>query len=179
MGKVREETMSKPSAGDGGKPTGPAKSGRTRAVAGFFGNLLRSDRYKPTQGKRARLFTALGLGTVVLAGLYTFYNYALADTGRLISYNTVLGLGLLAAWIIWRVVEYPPFADFLIATEAEMNKVSWSSWDDLKRATFVVLATVLIIALFLLGVDVVWSKLLQIIGVLRFDGGGGFGSQAG
>jgi preprotein translocase subunit SecE len=179
MGKVREETMSKASSGDGGKSNPPAKPGRTRAVVGFFGNLLRAARYKPTQGKRARLWSALALGTVVAAGIYTFYNYALADTGRLISYNTTLLIVLVAAWIIWRVVEYPPFADFLIATEAEMNKVSWSSWNDLKRATAVVLATVLIISLFLLGVDVLWSKLLQIIGVLRFDGGGGFGSQAG
>ena len=42
-------------------------------------------------------------------------------------------------WLIFRLVQYPPFADFLIATEAEMNKVSWTSRDDLNRATTVVL----------------------------------------
>ena len=36
----------------------------------------------------------------------------------------------------------PPFVEFLIATEAEMNKVSWTSRDDLYRATSVVLTTV-------------------------------------
>jgi preprotein translocase subunit SecE len=60
-----------------------------------------------------------------------------------------------------------------------MNKVSWSTWDDLKRATLVVLTTVLVLSLFLLGVDVVWSNLLKALHVLQFDGGGGFGSQAG
>ena len=38
-------------------------------------------------------------------------------------------------WIIFRLVQYPPFVEFLIATEAEMNKVSWTSRDDLYRAT--------------------------------------------
>jgi preprotein translocase subunit SecE len=179
MGKVREDTMAKPSAGDGGKPTGANKPGRSRAVVGFVGNLLRADRYKPTQGKKARLWTALGLAAVVAAGLSTFYNTVLGETTLLVRFNTTVALGLLAAWLIWRAVEYPPFADFLVATEAEMNKVSWTNWDDLKRATVVVLATVLIISLFLLGVDVLWSKLLQLIGVLHFDGSGGFGSQAG
>jgi len=40
-----------------------------------------------------------------------------------------LPLLLLAAsiWLAWRVVNFPPFADFLIATEAELNKVSWTT----------------------------------------------------
>ncbi len=164
---------------EGAKVPSSAKPGYARAVTGFFSNLLRTDRYKPTQGKRARLWTALGLGAIFASGLYTFYNYYLSDQGRLLSYNTALALAAVSAWLIWRFVEYPPFADFLIATEAEMNKVSWTSWDDLKRATAVVLATVFLISMFLFGVDVLWSKLLLIIGVLRFDGGGGFGSQAG
>jgi preprotein translocase subunit SecE len=43
----------------------------------------------------------------------------------------------------------------------------------------VVLTTVFLVAVFLFGVDWVWSNLLQLIGVLRFGGGGSFGSQAG
>src|SRR5205823_12945818 len=32
-----------------------------------------------------------------------------------------------AMWFAWRVVNQPVFADFLIATEAELNKVSWTT----------------------------------------------------
>ncbi len=32
-----------------------------------------------------------------------------------------------ALWLAWRVVNVPSFADFLIATEAELNKVSWTT----------------------------------------------------
>ena len=76
-------------------------------------------------------------------------------------------------------MQYPPFVEFLIATEAEMNKVSWTSRDDLYRATTVVLVTVLLMSLFLFGVDWLWSNLLQLLGVLKFGGGGAFGSTAG
>ena len=43
----------------------------------------------------------------------------------------------------------------------------------------VVLVTVLVIAVYLFGVDWLWSWLLKLIGVLRFDdSGGGLGSNA-
>ena len=87
--------------------------------------------------------------------------------------------GPVLGWIIFRLVQYPPFVEFLIATEAEMNKVSWTSRDDLYRATSVVLTTVLLMAVFLFGVDWVWSNLLQFIGVLRFGNVCPFGSTAG
>ena len=80
-------------------------------------------------------------------------------------------------WIIFRLVQYPPFVEFLIATEAEMNKVSWTSRDDLYRATIGRPGRPsLLMAVFLFGVDWLWSNLLQLIGVLKFGGGGAFGS---
>ena len=88
-------------------------------------------------------------------------------------------VGAVLGWIIFRLVQYPPFVEFLIATEAEMNKVSWTSRDDLYRATTVVLATVVLMSVFLFGVDWLWSNLLQLLGVLKFGGGGAFGSNAG
>ncbi len=62
-------------------------------------------------------------------------------------------VGAVLGWLIFRLVEFPPFVEFLIATEAEMNKVSWTSRDDLYRATTVVLSTVVLMAVFLFGVD--------------------------
>jgi len=42
---------------------------------------------------------------------------------------------LMLLWVSWRLVNIPTFADFLIATEAEMNKVSWSTRRRRLRAT--------------------------------------------
>jgi preprotein translocase SecE subunit len=79
-------------------------------------------------------------------------------------------LVLLAAsiWLAWRMVNLPVFADFLIATEAEMNKVSWTTQKRLVQDTIVVLVTVVLMAGFLFSMDVMWKQLLswKHIGVL-------------
>jgi preprotein translocase SecE subunit len=78
---------------------------------------------------------------------------------------------LLLGYFSWRVVNWPTFADFLIATEAEMNKVSWTTRQRLVQDSVVVLVTVALMALFLFTVDVVWIKVLswRPISVLLFD----------
>ena len=58
-------------------------------------------------------------------------------------------------------MNYPPFADFLIAVEAEMAKVSWPSRRELVRATIVVLVTMLVLTIMLSVYDTVWSLLLD------------------
>jgi len=63
-------------------------------------------------------------------------------------------------WLAWRIVNYPMFADFLIATEAEMNKVSWTSRKNLMKDTIVVLVTMVLMAGFLFCTDLVWEVLL-------------------
>jgi preprotein translocase SecE subunit len=78
---------------------------------------------------------------------------------------------LLAAgiWLSWRVVNLPLFADFLIATEAELNKVSWTTRKRLFQDTIVVLVTVLLMAGYLFFVDLAWKEVLswKPIGVLQ------------
>src|SRR5262249_15458746 len=80
-------------------------------------------------------------------------------------------LGLLLLWFAWRIVNWPVFADFLIATEAEMHKVSWTSRKRLVQDTIVVLTTVFLMTVFLFIVDIVWIKVLswRPIGVLQVD----------
>jgi preprotein translocase SecE subunit len=80
-------------------------------------------------------------------------------------------LALLLMWLAWRVVNVPAFADFLIATEAEMNKVSWTSRKRLMQDTVVVLTTMILMTLFLFIVDIIWIKVLSSdwIWVLQVD----------
>jgi preprotein translocase SecE subunit len=84
-----------------------------------------------------------------------------------------LPLLLLAAsiWLAWRVVNFPPFADFLIATEAELNKVSWTTRPRLIQDTIVVLVTVALLAMFLFLMDQTWRVVLSSkpIGVLQLS----------
>ena len=61
----------------------------------------------------------------------------------------------------------PSFADFLIAVEAEMNKVSWPTRTELVRSSLVVIFLMFFMALILVFFDVFWQKLLQILQVIK------------
>jgi preprotein translocase SecE subunit len=77
-----------------------------------------------------------------------------------------LAVMLFSLWFAYRLVNYPRFADFLIATEAEMNKVSWSSRKRLWQDTIVVLTTVFLMFLFLYAMDTASTFALRKIGVI-------------
>ena len=56
-------------------------------------------------------------------------------------------------WLAFRAVNLPQFADFLISVEAEMDKVTWSSRQELYRATVVVITTMVLLGAILLLYD--------------------------
>jgi len=78
-----------------------------------------------------------------------------------VKFTLPLLLAALSLWLAFRLVNLPVFADFLIATEAEVNKVSWTSRRQLIQDTIVVLVTVVLTTLLLLAVDSVWFYLLS------------------
>ena len=84
-----------------------------------------------------------------------------------VAYTLPVILAGLTLWFAWRLVNVPAFADFLIATEAELNKVSWTTRRRLIQDTIVVLTTVILMAVALFLADVLWSRLLTGIGVLQ------------
>ncbi|HWE40415.1 MAG TPA: preprotein translocase subunit SecE [Isosphaeraceae bacterium] len=163
MGKVKDDAPAK-----AGKPApkGAATRGGGRIMP-FLENLLRSDIYKPRQGARARTWTAVALGVLTAVGLLRLNEVLDESYGRATRAGLVGGLAVVLGWLIYRVVNFSPFADFLGDTQAEMNKVSWTSKEDLYRATMVVLTTVLLMSIFLFTVDQVWVTLLKFIGVLH------------
>jgi preprotein translocase SecE subunit len=139
--------------------------------------------YKRSLGLRVRRLTVLGILIVGGTGAWSLWTQGvLPDTWTLsmpfdMQPLTVMTdakivipllLALLTLWVAFRAVNVPDFAEFLIATEAEMNKVSWSNRKRLMQDTVVVLLTTLIMTLFLLVVDLFWGWLLsrQTVGVL-------------
>lgn len=145
--------------------------------------------YKRTQGIRVRRYTLIGVLLVGWSGVYSLviheslghgdWRLAIPFTGdpnttiTLLSdvqYSVPVLLAALSLWVAWRSVNIPAFADFLIATEAEMNKVSWSNRKRLVQDTIVVLATVILMTLFLLVVDLFWGWLLSAVNVLPKQG---------
>jgi preprotein translocase subunit SecE len=130
-------------------------------VTGFMQELLRVGLYKRSQGRITRQVTFAALAVTVLLGLWrlseTLRNsYSDAGYGPLL-YWLLPGTLLLAGWwICYRAVNLPSFADFLIAVEAEMNKVSWPNRGELFRASLVVLLTILLMGFVLAAFDLGW-----------------------
>jgi len=85
-----------------------------------------------------------------------------------VQFSGPILLIIVALWVSWKVVNIPVFADFLIATEAEMNKVSWTTKKKLFHDTIVVLTTLVLMSVFLFAMDQFWRIFLTKAGVLRF-----------
>ena len=87
--------------------------------------------------------------------------FASVELLPLVQFTLLFILAGAAAWLAWRIVNYPTFADFLIATEAELNKVSWTTRKKLVQDTIVVLITVLLLSIYLFAMDQAWHQLLS------------------
>ena len=144
-----------------------SRGGRSnQSNTGWLGLLLNFRLYKPSQGRRVRQWTAVGIGALVLFGVKALYD-AMLDAPALWRYGLPAVLIGVAGVAVFRIVNAMRFADFLIATEAEVNKVNWSSKKELKNATVVVLATVFLMAVYLFAMDRMWEELLKLVGVLQ------------
>ncbi|RPI63389.1 MAG: preprotein translocase subunit SecE [Planctomycetaceae bacterium] len=121
--------------------------------------------YKRTQGKWTRLCTFVGVVGVGVIGAYALSRELInlpiyAQFG--IPTLVILGVAALMFWIVNR----PKTADFLIATEGEMKKVSWSSKKEIIGSTKVVLVTTIIMSMLLFGVDLLFIRLFEIMGII-------------
>ncbi len=132
----------------------------------FWSELLAIDLYKRNQGRLARQLTAAAIGAIVVAGAYVLSQGPLAGMPRELRVGIPFLITAIAAWVIFRLVNYPRFAEFLISVEAEMGKVSWAGKQELYRATIVVLSTMLFLGVILFFYDLLWQKILFWIHVL-------------
>ena len=147
-------------------------------VNAYFQELLRAGVYKRSQGRITRQVTFAALAITVLLGLwrgaemlhagYPNGAYVLGVHALFVSalwLNYIFPALMLAAgwWVSYRAVNLPEFADFLIAVEAEMNKVSWPSRGELIRASVVVLVSIFFLGFILAAFDFVWIWIFNIL----------------
>ncbi len=128
-------------------------------------NLMQTAVYKPSQGRLVRQLTALAIWMIAMMGCYRLYITLRGTIEAAPWAETAIPLGVCAAgfWFGFRVVNWPRFADFLIAVEAEMKKVTWPSKQELIRASIVVIATIVTLAITLFLFDVVWQTLFEFL----------------
>ena len=139
------------------------------SIGSLIQELFQFGVYKGRQGKATRQTTFALLAITIFLGVCRMFTVLLVPRldgrgmGFLIA-GLVLALGL---WLSYRIVNYPPFADFLIAVEAEMNKVSWPTRDVLVRSSLVVIFVILALAGILFCYDLLWKWLFHVLGVVK------------
>ena len=129
-------------------------------MSAFFQELLHTGLYKRSQGRITRQVTFAAVAIILAAGLLRL-NQMLIGFGPAISYGAPGALLAVGLWAAYRLVNVPAFADFLIAVEAEMNKVSWPTRSELIRSSLVVLITIFFLAAVLFGFDALWSWIFR------------------
>ena len=138
-------------------------------IGTMLGELAKTKIYKPAQGRIVRQLTALAIWVIVGLGCWSLHG-TLRGSGSFAEMQWVekgipFLLLLFGAWFGFRIVNLASFADFLIAVEAEMNKVTWPSKDELVRAAIVVIFTIFFLAISLFLFDILWQKIFSILGV--------------
>jgi preprotein translocase subunit SecE len=134
--------------------------------------------YKRNQGRIARQATFAALAIAVLVGSWQLGQLVMGivDLGANANPSMLslakqllvpVAAALLGWWISFRVVNVPVFADFLIAVEAEMNKVSWPSRPELIRGVIVVIVVMFLMAAVLFVYDLFWRYVLELLGVVK------------
>ena len=137
-------------------------------MSALIQEFMRVGVYKRSQGRIVRQVTFAALALALLIGLWrlvwTLKGYGDSCPAWL-CYGVPAGLAVIGLWIAYRSVNWPAFADFLIAVEAEINKVSWPSWGEMWRWTIVVIVMIFSIGILLAGFDVFWVWFFRTIGV--------------
>jgi preprotein translocase subunit SecE len=142
----------------------------------FWSELLSAGVYKRNQGRVARQVTFAALALTLAVGVWRLSqllplwlaNSTASATApgvdlgvvRFLVPGAILAAGL---WFLYRLVNMPRFADFLIAVESEMAKVSWPTGAEVARSSAVVIFLIFALAAILAAYDLFWWFVLRAI----------------
>lgn len=147
--------------------------------------------YKKGQGIYSRVAVGIALGILALFASVSLYNVLIglpnvAESANIPLVDIDLNWGLIGAFLLFvffgfligifiigfetglRPLDYSGkrAIDFLIETQGELQKVSWPTRVELVGSTAVVIISVIMIGVFILGVDWFVSIIMEYIGVL-------------
>ena len=133
--------------------------------------------YKKTQGRPTR--------QIALCAVVVCLSWLLVQTGALArpllkATFEFVGIGTSIGWLVlclvlvglsgllaFALLNRPRWADFLISVQAEIDKVTWPSKAEVRKATVVVLILLVSMAVVIFLFDVIWQWVFKTIGFLQ------------
>ncbi len=135
--------------------------------------------YKPEQGRLARMAVFWMLWLLIIYGCMSFRHelngwkflpaamhnpvFSLPVLGE-VSINWLIALVAIpavSALVLYRALNKPKYADYLIETENELRKVAWPTFVETRGASIVVIVSVLILMGYLAGADVLLGSFFK------------------
>lgn len=143
-------------------------------MTAYFQELFQLGLYKPKQGRHARQWTLIAIGVMLAAGAWSLKTWLEGETSSTgVTIGIPLAVLMVTGWAAFRLIQFPKFAEFLIAVEAEMGKVSWPSQSELLKASTVVIFVIFGLAALLFLYD--WILKWVLSGQILTDIAGLFG----
>ena len=147
--------------------TAPAVSKLSAGPKGGFFTI-----YKKGQGYWTRMGTVGGAALIAALTAQFLYSrgriwFQTNSKPNMPAVLTLVGTFLAVyAFVVYRIINKPTVADFLIATDSEMKKVNWTTRAELIGSTKVVIVFMFLIAFILFGFDTIFGYLFWAIHVL-------------
>ena len=172
-----------PNPGVGGSsPSGPAIN---------IGPGMALEIYKKNQGVHARVFIGAGLGLLALMAAHALYG-SFIESPEVYAGARVPLVGMPLTWGLVSAVVFfvtstviigalttgletglgtldsnsKKVVEFLIDTQGELQKVSWPTREELTGSTVVVIFSVILLGVYIFGVDWVITRVMKLIGFL-------------
>ncbi len=121
------------------------------------------EKYKWGQGKNTRLYSAVAAAAIAAIGCWRLYEKLQSalntdeNLGLWLSVVVPLGLFAAIAMFVYWMVNHKAVADFLIAAEGELKKVSFSTKQEIVVSTTVVIVVVVMMAVLLGVFDLIFN----------------------
>ncbi len=115
--------------------------------------------YKSGQGYNTRLWSGIAAFTTLAIGCFVLYQQLSIMENIWVQALVPVALCVTGGLLIYWVLNLAKVADFLIAAEGEVKKVSWSSRAELVASTMVVLVVVILLSLLIMVTDFLFGYL--------------------
>lgn len=115
--------------------------------------------YKSGQGYNTRMWSGVGALTILVAGCFVLYRELAVVENIWIQAMVPVALCSAGGLLLYWMMNLPKIADFLIASEGEVKKVSWSSRSELVASTTIVLVVVILLATLIMITDYIFGLL--------------------
>lgn len=121
--------------------------------------------YKRSQGYYTRLWSCLAIWFICAIGCYVLYDKLQTSGNEWVYTGVPVILLSVITWFLYWLQNRPSLADFLILSEGELKKVSWSSKAEITASTIIVIFVVISMAVFLGLIDLLFHAGFDKIGL--------------